>query len=432
MPKRATARTPQEKYPFSPLFQRKLATYVLMEAPFLLLQGVVRPEYFEDPFLDIILQRASAYLETVDTPTTPAILKDLLEPETSPEDWPFFEKMLSRLARPLSKTDQVYVLSVATDFARTQNYKVVLAQAIEYLKQGNLKSLDQSLERAMVFGKDMSGGLGSHYFQDVEKRLSNRDKPPDVIKSLIRGLDESLGDGGYGRGELHVFAALPSAGKSFALAHLAKVAIIQRKKVVYYTLEMSEAKVSARLDASFSGVLISELRTHRTQVKEEIQKIGRQYGESLVIKQFPAGICRVSDLRTHLYHLRLQGFETDVIIVDYINLLATSGARGQRHRDLGQVYIDLRGLAQHPECWVFTAAQSNRGGYDSALLTMKSLAESFEGAMHADTVVTLNRTDEEAQREYMRLYIAKDRDGIDKRLIPMHTNYSKGSFYRKA
>jgi replicative DNA helicase len=421
-----------EKYQFSRTFQLKLAAYALTTALPLIETGIVQPHYFEDPFVAVILDRAKSYLSETHPSVTIPILKDLLNQEVSPDEWPHYSYALKKLSQPVSDADQAYVLSAATDFARTQNYKIVLRQAIALLKEGNLDQLDRSLEQATTFAKGAVGGIGSLYFGEVAKRMRRRETP-EVIRSFIRGLDTALEDNGYGRQELHLFAALPSTGKSFALDHMAKVSVIQKKKVVLYTLEMSELKVATRLDASFSGVNIRELRENRDHVQSRVEQAGRKYGESLIIKAFPAGVCRVVDLRSHLHTLRMQGFVPDVVIVDYINLMGTGGGRNgtSRHRDLGQVYIDLRGLAQQLNLWLFTAAQSNRGGYDAELLSMKNLAESFEGAMHADTVVTLNRTDEEARRESMRLYLAKDRNGIDKQIITIKTNYAKGAFYRR-
>jgi hypothetical protein len=51
--------------------------------------------------------------------------------------------------------------------------------------------------------------------------------------------------------------------------------------------------------------------------------------------------------------------------------------------------------------------------------------------MHADTIITLNRTDEEAEEERLRIYIAKDRNGVDRRIIHIHTGFSVGQFYKR-
>ena len=420
-----------ETYQFSKPFQRKLAAYVLSDALPLLNHEVIQPTYFEDPFVSSIIARAQSYMQQVDGSVSLTILYDLFKRESQQDDWPHYQYALKMLRKPVSDSDRAYVLSAATEFARSQNYKVVLRQGIELLKQGKLSDLDKVLEQATVFGKHTLNGTGSFYFQDIARRQAVRERP-EVIRSFIRGLDECFEGGGFGRGELHLFAALPSAGKSMALDHMAKVSIIQRKKVVLYTLEMDEDRVAARMDASFSGVNIRELGTNRDRVRAKVDQAGRRYGESLLIKKFPAGMCRVADLRSHLHSLKMQGFVPDVMIIDYMNLLATSGrSREGRHRDLGQVYIDIIGLGQQLNMWMFAAAQSNRGGYDADLLTSKNLAETFEGAMHSSSIITINRNDEEARREAARLFVAKERYGIDKRIIHIKTNYAKGAFYRR-
>jgi hypothetical protein len=108
-----------------------------------------------------------------------------------------------------------------------------------------------------------------------------------------------------------------------------------------------------------------------------------------------------------------------------------SSTREGRHRDLGEVYIGLKGLGQQRQMYPITAAQSNRTGFNAPLITIQHFADTFEGGMHADIIVTLNRDDDEAQQEKIRLYVAKDRDGVDKRIIHGYTNYKKGAFWSR-
>jgi len=101
------------------------------------------------------------------------------------------------------------------------------------------------------------------------------------------------------------------------------------------------------------------------------------------------------------------------------------------YRGLGDVYIALRGLMQEFNVWGITAAQSHRSRFNSELITMKDIAESFEGAMHSDTIITLNETDAEHQKGRMRLYLAKNRNEVSGRIIPIQTDFARGSFYTR-
>ena len=155
------------------------------------------------------------------------------------------------------------------------------------------------------------------------------------------------------------------------------------------------------------------------------------FGDNLLIKEYPAGIANVATLRAHIASLRMAGFTPDVVCLDYINLLAPPTRSDSRYEGLGQVYVDLIGLAKEYDLWMFTAAQSNRTGFESNLITMQVIAESFQGAMHSDVIISLNRDDEESNREYIRLYIAKDRNGVDKKVIGGYTNFRRGSFWKR-
>ena len=65
------------------------------------------------------------------------------------------------------------------------------------------------------------------------------------------------------------------------------------------------------------------------------------------------------------------------------------------------------------------------------LFRSSHVAQSFEMAMEATLVISVNRNATERQEERARLFIAKYSFGEDQLLIPIYTNYKKGSLYRR-
>ena len=66
------------------------------------------------------------------------------------------------------------------------------------------------------------------------------------------------------------------------------------------------------------------------------------------------------------------------------------------------------------------------------MLTQKEIAESFQGAMHSDTIISLNQTADEYGQERMRLHLAKNRNAVSSKTITIYTQFRKGSFYKWA
>lgn len=421
------------KYPFSKSFQKKLASLYIQKGSLLVAEDVVKPEYFESPSISRIVEASSRlYKEYGGVLTFPLVGEALRKEVGSNGNLPKLLNVLDSLKVEVSETEGKMLQKEAISFARHQAFKLALRETVDLLRNDDQAAIEQVWVRAFSLGKNTSYGLGDFFFSSLPKRIRERMKRPDIVKSLIPGLDQSLSDGGFARKELNVFLGLPSAGKSFALDHMAKVSILQKLKVVVYSLEMSALRVMSRLDASFSGLMILELRNSVKELSKRVGKYGSMYGDSLLVKEFSAGRTSVSMLSAHLTSLKLSGFVPDVVVIDYINLLSSPESYDNRYQDLGQIYIDLRGLAQDYNVFCFTAAQANRGGWDTDLIRMKDIAESFQGAMHADVIISLNRTDEEAQREAIRLYIVKDRNGLDKVVIPGYTNFKRGCFWKRA
>jgi hypothetical protein len=423
-------------YDFGEEFQHKLLGLIFAGA---LGPPVVIPRYFQNPIhaelCAAIIQLRQAYSDL-----TPAMLEEHLLGKRFFKDRDYREELLDilpRIRQPLKKAERAYLFDLAYKFARLEQYREFFRKGVDLLQDGNeetLANLDALFaDLALVSANgDGAGEMGYFYFSSLAERLKERDRYPEVLRPFIPNLEKCLANQGFAKEELVVFAGLASSGKSFALLHMANMALVQKKKVVFYSLEMTEEKLATRLDAAYTGFPTSEIRANNDAVQARLMQIQKMFGDNILFKKMKAGFTRLSDLRAHLDLLKFKGFTPEVLILDYINLMRPeTPTREGRHRDLGDVYIGLKGLQQERHLWAFTAAQSNRAGFNSPLITIKDFADSFEGGMHADVVISINRNDDEAEQEKVRLYVAKDRDGVDKKTIVISTNYAKGAFFSR-
>lgn len=419
--------------PFDNLFQHKLLSLVRDGG---ITAASIDITCFQNPILAEICSALGTLQEQKIFPITKRMLYNQALKSRMFRDKEYQEDLkdsLDLMYKPCKDSEKLYIVRSLRDFNRLQTYKQALLRAEELLQDpddGTLRQLDDIFAGQLVV-ESLDDSMGDFYFSGLIERLKERRKQPDVIRSLIPPLDKCLDDGGFAAEEINLFVGLPSAGKSFALLHMAKSAIVQKKKVLMISLEMTTGKLASRLDAAYAGVRAHELREHSAVLQAKLKTYYQRFGDALLLKKMPAGQTSVQDIRNHIHTLHLRGFKPDVLILDYMNLMAPARrSREGRHRDLGQVYIDLKGLIQDHHMWLFTAAQSNREGNNVKVITMGNLADSFEGSMHADVVISLNRSDEEASRERIRLYLAKDKNGVDKKVIDGSTNYARGVFWR--
>lgn len=422
------------KYTFPRSWQSRLLAYLIIDGSKLITEKLVKPEYFESIHHANIASTAIDLYEKHGVPLTFASIKEAIRSEAGEEDdTRKVMRSLNDLPRSIKPIEEKLILDHVRKFAQHQAIKISVRNSIDLLETDDIEGIEKSWNEAMMVGRQQGAGQEVKFFSSFRERRKRFLEKPDVIGTLIAPLDAVLESHGVHKKELVVFLGLPSSGKSFALQHMAKAAVIQKKNTVVLSLEMSAQKCAARMDASFTGVEIRELRDNIDRVEKKLDRFERQFGDRLIIKEYPAGMISVPGLRSYLLNLKLRGFDPEVLIVDYINLLGRSADidAENTYKGLGNVYIELRSLAQELNLWCITAGQSNRAGFKAELITMGEIGESFEGAMHSDVIITLNRNQEEKEKGLMRLFLAKNRNELDSMIIPISTNFAKGSFFKR-
>ena len=232
---------------------------------------------------------------------------------------------------------------------------------------------------------------------------------------------DTLCKGGLGKGELGVCIAPTGAGKSMALVHLGAQALKAGKNVIHYTLELADTVVAGRYDSCITGVGLSNMMSFKEKIYEEIQEIEGK----LIVKEYPTRSASVETLKAHLEKMKLRGFEPDLIIVDYGDLLRPiSSQKDEKRHQLETIYEELRGIAQINECPVWTASQTNRSGLNAEVITMEAISEAFNKCFVADFIFTVSRTIEDKNTNGGRIFIAKNRNGPDGLVYPIFMDTS--------
>ena len=111
-------------------------------------------------------------------------------------------------------------------FIKKQSIQNALIESVDLLKDKDFTRIKSRIDSAMLVGEDKSPGLSS---EDIDSRYggeAERDPQPTGWNVI----DEAL-DGGLSYGELGVVLAPSSAGKSWALIHIA-TNLIKRGKIL--------------------------------------------------------------------------------------------------------------------------------------------------------------------------------------------------------
>jgi replicative DNA helicase len=333
------------------------------------------------------------------------------------------------------------------------------------------------MEGAEIISRDKHNGIGK-IEEMFEKVLRSRPQQADDylhgddLNGLIEFLETrkerefSLGIAPFDRrgvvptrGELMVLLGISGAGKSWGLIQTGKCALMQGKKVLHVTLELSAQQVQQRMCQNFLALAkeekdlstpITRLRLNRQdeligfgidqsvaefslEDVKRVAKLRKAWGagiggrlKQLRIKQFPTGTLTLSQLRACLDQLETTGFVPDLLLLDYVGLMKTSA--DNKRIDLGRNVEGLRGLAMERNLALVTAQQINRDGVTSKIISRAHIAEDYSMICTADTVLILNRTLKEAQHKVARLWVDKARSTAQDFGAVITQNYEHGQF----
>jgi len=260
------------------------------------------------------------------------------------------------------------------------------------------------------------------------------------------------------RGAVMLLIAPTGIGKSWGLIHLAKRALMQRKRVLYITLEMSEEDVLMRFYQSFFSVTERDfrdpvlVRTLELDAVDKLSEIGVEEVapefsldsenledeletrralmegkfKNIEIKRFPTRGLTVNQLRAYMDALEAAGFIPDVLILDYIGIMKTDL---RDHRvSLGATFADFRGLCVERNIAGITAQQVNREGGKAKRASQFDIAEAWSLAADADNTISISATEAEMRAGLARLFVEKARRARGKFGVLVTQCYDIGQF----
>lgn len=253
----------------------------------------------------------------------------------------------------------------------------------------------------------------------IEDRRKNGKKLG--IPTGLVDLDKKLG-GGAKDGDLLMISARPGKGKTSLLLQLCRNAAMYRegsleprKRVVFFSLEMSQEQLQLRLLAQISGIDYQQLESGTYPESKEptyIAALDELAQLDIVIDDTPAVTPAYVGARLKILNMEKK---VDIFFVDSLNLM-TSNVDFQNRTDLAmdQKAMDLKNIARSVNipCWV--AHQMNRSverRSENAKPILSDLAEG--GERPTDVVIFIWHKVDEIKNviERSELCVEKHRNG---------------------
>jgi replicative DNA helicase len=425
----------RNKVPLSPGFQYRLISSVFSgDGRITESLSILKPEHFSAAGLSEVWRDClSVYKEHSSLPTFNIVKERMYSRTPDRDERQYYYRILRKCRQKVGDQEVTYIVRNIQDFAQLQTLAAAYRDSLQLFERGDLNGVRDRLSKALLHHTTSAGDL--HYFTEVFERVKARRKTPSrVVRTLITPLDARLRNNGLRRKETGVVLAPTGAGKTRFLCHIAKAAVLQRQKTVYYTLQLPPEDIAEILDATFASVEQNRLIEFGPQVAFNVSRIGKVYGDSLVIKYFPRYQAGINTIEAHLQQLKALKWFPDMIVVDFLNYLMPSYHKqdsDQRYFELQSVVAEWITLCQRYDMVGWGGFQARRSAREQELVTVEDIAESYGAAMEATLVVSINRTPAEKEKEMARLHIAKYTHGMDGVTLPIHTNYRKGAFFRQ-
>jgi len=247
------------------------------------------------------------------------------------------------------------------------------------------------------------------------------------VATGFSGLDDALA--GMQRSNLIILAARPGVGKTALAMNIAQfVAVKNKKKVGYFSLEMSKEELVDRLLVAQADIDAWKLKTGKLS-EDDFSKLSNAMGElaeaPLYIDDTP-GLSTL-EMRTKARRLQVEN-GLDFLVVDYLQL-AHSRNLENRVQEVSEISQSMKNLARELKIPVMVLSQlsravESRGGNKPQL---SDLRESGSIEQDADVVMFLWR-EENDNTENIMLDIAKHRNGPLKS-IPLHFKGDRIKFF---
>lgn len=325
------------------------------------------------------------------------------------------KEAMKRLIQSFKFIDHKYdydTLLINTEkFLRERAVYCTLMRTSQNLSNIDTDKVYKEFEKACSIS--LVDNIGFDYLENIEQHCEDLLKTFTYLPTGWRWLDEKLSGGLLATGRaLYVFCGATNVGKSIFLGNIATNLVRKQKKVLLISLEMSESVYAKRISTQLSQIPISEIDSQVQSLKEYLTQYKKSHEKSkLIIKEFPPKTVTVNHIKSYINKLTKKGIKPDVIIIDYINLIAPSNTGSNSYEGIKEITEQLRALSYAFECPIVSATQINRSGYSVSKPGLETTSESMGISHTADVQLSIWTEEGDNELGIIHLGIMKNRFG---------------------
>lgn len=303
-----------------------------------------------------------------------------------------------------------WFLDIFEEFIKYQALSKVILESADKINKGDYENIEKNVKEALSISLDKN--LGTDYFENPKERLERLRDRTNIVTTGWKSVDKKL-FGGFGRGQVNIFAGNSGTGKSLFLQNLSLNWAQLGLNIIYLTLELSEELVALRFDAMLTENPTSQIMSNIESFDHIIKrkKHDKNFGE-MRIKYMPPGTTS-NQIYGFLKEFQIQtGLKPDALIVDYLDLMHPNDKNTSRS-DLfikdKYVTEELRALVVDMNLLCCTASQLNRSAVEENEHNMSHIAGGISKVNTADNVMTIYSTPVMKANGSYRIHFIKTR-----------------------
>ena len=250
-------------------------------------------------------------------------------------------------------------------------------------------------------------------------QLFQRDNPSDVTGVPTGYKDLDMMTSGLQPGDLVIIAGRPSMGKTSLALNIAEyVAIDTGLPAAIFSMEMSSTQLVSRLIGSVGKLNQHKMRTGQLD-DNDWEKLSYALGQ---LNEAPIFIDEGSainpyEVRARARRLHKQCGKLGLVVIDYLQLMGTSGSTENRATEISEISRSLKSLAKELNVPVVALSQLNRSVEQrpDKRPVMSDLRDSGAIEQDADVIMFIYRDEvynpESPDKGVAEIILAKQRNG---------------------
>lgn len=323
-----------------------------------------------------------------------------------------------------------YHLAVLKELKLRRDIKTLINQSIPMveltdifkLRENMIKTLEKMISIQSKKELRLNEIVGAEITKIEEHQKSSLHNETIGINTGFRKLNEITG--GW-KSSLIIIAARPAVGKSSLGLQIAKYPAENGIPTMCISVEMTNSEIVGRVISSSSDVPLSAITNANLSENQWTKVVNTDFSIPMYLDDDENLNLDILKMKLREY-VRLYGIK--LFVIDYIQLIENSGAKGNREREVAEISRTLKKLSKELDLPIIALAQLSRASeQEKREPKLSDLRESGSIEQDANMVMFIQPiSDVELPEVQVDLIIAKNRGGkIGRVKMNFLKNYQK-------